>query len=201
MRKKILIVSGEPSGDLHASNLVKDLKKIDPGLEFFGIGGTLSKEAGVDIVFDITKLALVGVVEVIRHISVVKQAHDAVISRIEAEKPDLAILVDYPGFNLRLAGDLAKRSIPVAYYISPQIWAWGLDRIHLIKKYIQKVVVFFKFEEDLYKSYGVESEFVGHPLLDTVRTTLSRDEVLKKYGLSDTKKTVALLPGSRVWSA
>ena len=196
-RTKILIVSGEPSGDLHAANLVKDLKSLKPDLEFFGIGGDLSKAAGVDIVFDITTLALVGVVEVLRHMSTVKKAHDAVIARIDRERPDLAILVDYPGFNLKLAGDLAKRSIPVAYYISPQIWAWGRQRIHLIKKYVKKMVVFFKFEEELYKKYGVEAEFAGHPLLDVVKVTSPKADVLKKYGLSPDATTIALLPGSR----
>ena len=196
-RTKILIVSGEPSGDLHAANLVKDLKSLKPDLEFFGIGGDLSKAAGVDIVFDITTLALVGVVEVLRHMSTVKKAHDAVIARIDRERPDLAILVDYPGFNLKLAGDLAKRSIPVAYYISPQIWAWGRQRIHLIKKYVKKMVVFFKFEEALYKAHGIDAECVGHPLLDVVKVTSPKADVLKKYGLSPDKVTIALLPGSR----
>ncbi len=195
--KKILIVSGEPSGDLHAANLVKDLISLDPDLAFFGIGGDLSRRAGVDVVFDITKLSLVGAVEVLKHLSTVKKAHDAVIARIDAERPDLAILVDYPGFNLKLAGDLAKRSIPVAYYISPQVWAWGRQRIGLIKKLVKKMVVFFKFEEELYKAHGIDAEFVGHPLLDVVKVTRPKADVLKKYGLSPDKVTVALLPGSR----
>ena len=197
MPKRILIVAGEPSGDLHASNLVRDLRSLRADLEFFGIGGELSRKAGVDIVFDITGLALVGVVEVIKHLSVVKEAHDAVIARIDSTRPDLAILVDYPGFNLKLAGDLAKRSIPVAYYISPQLWAWGRQRIHIIKRCVKKVVVFFKFEEDLYKSNGIDAEFVGHPLLDVVKVSSSKDEAFKRYGLSKDKRTIAILPGSR----
>ena len=195
--KKILIISGEPSGDLHASNLVKDLKSLDPSLQFYGVGGELSKKAGVDVIFDITKLALVGVVEVIKHISVVKEAHDAVIKKIENDRPDIAILVDYPGFNLKIAGDLSRKSIPVVYYISPQIWAWGRQRIHAIKKYVSKMLVFFKFEEELYKTYGVNTDFVGHPLVDVVKVTSSKDEVFKKYSLSKDKKTIAILPGSR----
>jgi len=198
MPKKILIISGEPSGDLHAANLVRDLKSLNSGLVFFGIGGDLSKKAGVDIVFDITGLALVGVVEVVRHLSVVKQAHDAVMARVASEKPDLAILVDYPGFNLKLARDLARRDIPVAYYISPQLWAWAPQRIHIIKKYVRKVVVFFKFEEDLYKRHGIDAEFVGHPLLDIVKVTAPKEDVYRKYSLAKEKKTIAILPGSRV---
>lgn len=193
----ILIVAGEPSGDLHASNLVKDLRSMRQGLRFFGLGGGLSKEAGVEVVFDISKLALVGAVEVVKNIATVGKAYKAVISKIDAEKPDLAILVDYPGFNLRLAKALKKRSIPVVYYISPQIWAWGFDRIEIIKRCVKKMVVFFKFEEELYKKYGVDAEFVGHPLVDIVKMTLPRDDVMKAYDLLKGKKTIALLPGSR----
>ncbi len=195
--KKILIVSGEPSGDLHASNLVKDLKSLNPALQFYGIGGELSKRAGVDIIFDITKLALVGLVDVIKHISVVKKAHDAVIAKLETDPPDMAILVDYPGFNLKIAAAISKKDIPVIYYISPQIWAWGRQRVHGIKKHVKKMLVFFKFEEEMYKSYGIDAEFVGHPLVDVVKITAPRDAVYKKYNLSREKKTIALLPGSR----
>lgn len=195
--KKILIVSGEPSGDLHASNLVKDLKSLDSSLVFFGMGGALSRDAGVEIVFDITKLAITGVTDVFKHISIIKRARDAVIARCELDRPDLAIFVDYPGFNLKLAADMSKRGIPVAYYISPQIWAWGRQRVHLIKKYVGKMIVFFAFEKELYKSYGIDAEFVGHPLVDVVKVTTSKDAVLKKYSLSPVKKTVAILSGSR----
>ena len=197
MNQKILIVSGEPSGDLHASNLVKDLKKLNPDRYFFGMGGSLSKKAGVEVVFDISGLALIGLVEVLKNIFTVGRAFKAVLAKTDAVKPDLAILVDYPGFNLRLAKELHKRSIPVVYYISPQIWAWGGDRINIIKKYVRKIVVFFKFEEELYRSNGINAEFAGHPLLDVVKTSLSKEETLKKYGLAGNKTTVALLPGSR----
>lgn len=198
MPKKILIVSGEPSGDLHASNLVKDLRSLDPSLRFFGIGGALSAGAGVEIVFDITDLALVGVVEVLRNLSAVKKAHDAVMERARSDKPDLAILVDYPGFNLKIARDLAGLGIPVAYYISPQLWAWGMQRMGLVKKYVRKMVVFFGFEEDLYRKNGVDVACAGHPLIDTVKATAARGETLRKYGLSDGKTTAAILPGSRL---
>ena len=197
MTQKILIVSGEPSGDLHASNLVKDLKKLNPDRSFFGMGGQLSKDAGVEVMFDISGLALVGLVEVIKNIFVVGRAYKAVLAGADSVKPDLAILVDYPGFNLRLAKELHKRSIPVVYYISPQVWAWGGDRINIIKKYVKKIVVFFKFEEELYRAHGINAEFVGHPLLDVVKTSLSKEETFKRYGLAGKKITVALLPGSR----
>jgi lipid-A-disaccharide synthase len=196
-KKKILIIAGEPSGDLHASNLVKNLKILDPDLQFFGLGGDMSKNAGVDTIFDISKLALVGLLEVWKNIFTVGKVYKGILNKIDAEKPDLAILVDYPGFNLRLAKELKKRNIPVAYYISPQVWAWGRDRINIIKKCVSKIIVFFKFEEELYKTYDIDVTFVGHPLLDTVKTSRSKDDTLKTYGLSKDKITIALLPGSR----
>lgn len=198
MAKKILIVSGEPSGDLHASNLVKDLKNLKPDLEFFGLGGALSKEAGVDISFDIAKLSVVALVDVWKNIFTIGKVFTSLLKKVDSARADLAILVDYPGFNLRLARELKKKNIPVIYYISPQVWAWGEDRIDIIKKCVTKIIVFFKFEEDLYKAHGVNAEFVGHPLSETVKPLLSKNEILKKYGLSDKKAIIALLPGSRM---
>ncbi len=195
--KKILIVAGEPSGDLHASNLVKNLKTLNPSLRFFGLGGNLSRKAGVDTVFDISSLALIGLADVLKNIFTVGKVYKSILRRVDSERPDLAILVDYPGFNLRLAKELKKRSIPVVYYISPQVWAWGRDRINIIKKCVDKIIVFFKFEEELYKTYGVNVEFAGHPLVDSVKVSRRKDETLSKYGLSKDKLTIALLPGSR----
>jgi lipid-A-disaccharide synthase len=197
MGKRILIVSGEPSGDLHASNLVSNLKALDPGLEFFGMGGRLSRDAGVEIDFDISGLALVGLTEVLRNIITVGKVFKGLLKRVDSGQVDLAILVDYPGFNLRLAKELKKRGIPVVYYISPQVWAWGADRVKIIKRCVEKILVFFKFEEELYKGYGVNAEFVGHPLLDAVKVSSPKEEVLKKYGLDEKKRTIVLLPGSR----
>lgn len=197
MRKKILIVSGEPSGDLHASNLVKHLKILKPDIEFFGLGGRLSKEAGVDVTFDISKLAVVALVDVIKNIFTIGRIFTGLLKKVDSSRVDLAILVDYPGFNLRLARQLKKRHIPVIYYISPQVWAWGENRINIIKECVEKIIVFFRFEEDLYKLHGINAQFVGHPLIETVKPSLKKDEVLKKYGLDGKKPIIALLPGSR----
>lgn len=196
--KKILIVSGEPSGDLHASNLVKDLKILKPDIEFFGLGGNLCLEAGVDIDFDISKLAVVALVDVLKNIVTIGRVFKDLLKKVDSKKPDLAILVDYPGFNLRIAKELKKRNIPVIYYISPQVWAWGEDRIDIIKKCAAKIIVFFKFEEELYKKRGVTAEFVGHPLLEAVKPDLQKNEILKKYGLAEDRPIIALLPGSRM---
>ena len=197
MAKTILIVAGEPSGDLHASNLVKDLKALKADLEFFGLGGASCKSAGVEIDFDISKLAVVALVDVLKNIFTIGKVFKGLLKKVDSKKPDLAILVDYPGFNLRLARELSKRNIPVIYYVSPQVWAWGANRIGIIKKYVTKILVFFKFEEDLYKKNGINVEFVGNPLLETVKTTLHKDEILKKHGLSKDRPVIALLPGSR----
>ena len=197
MAKSILIVAGEPSGDLHGANLVKDLKALEMDLEFFGMGGPLCKEAGVDINFDIKRLSIIGLVDVWKNIFVIGRAFRGILKKIDSKKTNLAILVDYPGFNLRLAKELKKRGIPVIYYISPQVWAWGEDRIDIIRECVARMLVFFKFEEDLYKKNRVSAEFVGNPLLETVKITLPKDEILKKYGLSKDKPVIALLPGSR----
>ncbi|MBI5144230.1 MAG: lipid-A-disaccharide synthase [Candidatus Omnitrophica bacterium] len=195
--KNILIVAGEPSGDLYASNLVNDLKKSNPGLKFFGLGGELLKGSGVDLVFESSGLAVVGVTEVLKNIFTIKAAYTSLLKRIDSTKVDLAILVDYPGFNLRLARALKKRSVPIVYYISPQVWAWGRARIRTIRESVRKIIVFFKFEEALYKKYGVDVEFVGHPLLDIVKTTLSKDEFVRRHHLSKELTIIAILPGSR----
>lgn len=196
--KNILIVAGEPSGDLHASNLVRNLKSLKPDISFFGLGGNLCKDAGVDINFDITKLAVVALVDAGKNIFTIGRVFKDILKKVDSAKVDLAILVDYPGFNLRLAKELKKRNIPVIYYISPQIWAWGADRIKVIKESVTKIIVFFKFEEELYKKHGINAEFVGHPLLETVKTDLPKNEVLKKYGLREGTHVIALLPGSRI---
>lgn len=197
MAKNILIISGEPSGDLHASNLVKEIKKLRSDVEFFGLGCNLSKEAGVEIDFDMSRLAIVGLVDAWKNIFTIGRVFKGILRKVDSKKCDLAILVDYPGFNLRLAKELKKRNIPVIYYISPQVWAWGENRIGIIKECVRKIIVFFKFEEDLYKKHGVKAEFVGHPLIETVKPRLSKDEILKKYSLSGSRPVIALLPGSR----
>lgn len=195
--KRILIVAGEASGDLHASNLVKAIKDIYPQVEFFGLGGNRLKEQGVDLYFDIVDLAVVGFFEVLKNLKKFQEIFRGLLTEVDRTKPDLAILVDYPGFNLRLAGELKKRGIPVIYYISPQVWAWGENRIKTIKKVVDYMIVVFKFEEELYKKYNIPVSFVGHPLLDIVKPKISKEELFNKLGLNLNNLTFALLPGSR----
>ena len=155
------------------------------------------QEQGVALSFNMTELAVVGLFEVLRNLNKFKKIFHDLLSKVDANKPDLAILVDYPGFNLRLAKELKKRNIPVIYYISPQVWAWGGNRIKTIKKLVRRMIVFFQFEEDLYKTKGIPVSFVGHPLIDHVKTTTGKEEMLRKFNIPDSEFTIALLPGSR----
>ncbi|MBP7216309.1 MAG: lipid-A-disaccharide synthase [Candidatus Omnitrophica bacterium] len=193
----ILIVAGEASGDLHAANLVGALKKENPRLCLFGLGGEKLKNQGVSISYDIVSLAVVGLWEVVRNLGTFKAIFDNLLKEIDERKPRLAILVDYPGFNLRLAQELKKRNIPVVYYISPQVWAWGKERIPLIRRVVDHMIVFFKFEEELYKKERIPVSFFGHPLLDVAKAQRNKKTLLETYHIPDSKYTVALLPGSR----
>ncbi|MBU4342978.1 MAG: lipid-A-disaccharide synthase [Candidatus Omnitrophica bacterium] len=195
--KKLMIIAGEASGDLHAAHLVKSIKQVNPHIEIFGVGGKNMKEQGVDIVYDIVELAVVGFVEVLKHIRTFKKLMDRLVSLLDTRKPDAVILVDYPGFNLRLAKRVKEKNIPVIYYISPQIWAWGKERIEEIKKCVDKMIVIFGFEEDLYKKAGVKTSFVGHPFLDIVKSHWKKEEIIKNLHLKHNSKKIALLPGSR----
>ena len=192
-----MIIAGEASGDLQAAHLVKALKTLNPHIEIFGVGGKKMKEEGVDIVYDIVELAVVGFVEVIKHLGVFKKLFKKLIDLLETKRPDAVILVDYPGFNMRFAKQAKEKNIPVIYYISPQIWAWGKERVTEIKKCVDKMIVIFGFEEELYKQAGVKVSFVGHPFLDIVRSDWKKVETIKHLHLNHHSKKIALLPGSR----
>ncbi|MFH1655421.1 MAG: lipid-A-disaccharide synthase [Candidatus Omnitrophota bacterium] len=196
-QKKIFIIAGEVSGDMHGAHLAEAIKSIDGSVQMFGIGGEKMQDAGVNILYNIVDLAVVGFVEVIKHYNKFKEIFDNLLRKIETEHPDAVVLIDYPGFNLRLAKKLKERNIKVVYYISPQVWAWGKGRIRLIKKIINKMIVVLKFEENIYKKYGVDVAFIGHPLIDVVKPHTSRKDFLKSCHLSGDLKTIALLPGSR----
>ncbi len=197
MKKKILIVSGEASGDLHAAGLIKELRKIDSEIEIFGIGGNKMKNHGVELLYHVDKFSLMGFSDVLRRINFFRKMLKSMISCARERSPDLAILVDYPGFNLRLAQKLKKSNIPILYYISPQIWAWGGGRLQKIKGLVDKILVFFPFEERIYEDAGVDVEFIGHPLLELVRPTLSHEEYRRRMNVGKNDVLLGLLPGSR----
>ena len=191
MKTNILIVTGEPSGDIRAAEMLKELKKLTgETVSFWGIGGDNMADQGVELTEHIKNLSLVGVVEVVKKIFSIRRQFNKVEALARERKPALAILIDYPGFNLKLAKFLHDMGVPVIYYVIPQVWAWGKDRIKLLKKYVDKALVLFGFEEILLKQHGIDCTFVGHPLLD--RAPLPKNKEPHKDSL-----TIALLPGSR----
>ncbi|MBU1853020.1 MAG: lipid-A-disaccharide synthase [Candidatus Omnitrophica bacterium] len=196
-KRRILIIAGEASGDLQAASLIKALKTINPHIEVFGIGGRKMKEAGARILYDIVELAVVGFIEVVKSLGVFRRIFKRLLMLLETKRPDAVILVDYPGFNLRFAKYAKEKNIPVIYYISPQVWAWGEKRVEEIKKYVDKMIVIFGFEETLYQKAGIKANFVGHPLLDIVRSEWKKEETIKHLHLNHHSIRIALLPGSR----
>lgn len=195
--RQLFIVAGEASGDLQASLLVKEIKKLDPEIKFSGYGGKLLQGQGVNVLRDLTQEAVTGFTEVIKKIPFFKKVLKEALLEIKRIKPQAVIFVDFPGFNLRLMPEVKKLGIKTIYYISPQIWAWGKKRIEIMKKYADLIIVFFKFEEEFYKKYGIEVKFVGHPLVDLVKPELSLPEFLNKYQLQENRKRIFLMPGSR----
>ncbi len=195
--KRIMIVAGEASGDLHGGNLVQAMHRIDPTIRFYGVGGRKLREAGVKLMADSADMAVVGLTEVVSKLGMILQVMAQLKASMRKDRPDLVILIDYPDFNLSLAKAAKKYGIKVFYYISPQVWAWRKGRIRQIKKTVDKMAVILPFEASLYNEAGVNTEFVGHPLLDVVEAKYSRKEAILKFGLKEGVTTVGILPGSR----
>lgn len=194
--KKLFIIAGEASGDLHAASLVSNILQINPRIKIIGVGGELLAAAGCSLVSDIKDLAVMGFFDVIKKLPKFMALKELILEKIKTERPSAIILVDFSGFNLRLARAINK-SIPVIYYISPQVWASRAGRLQVIRKYVSKMIVLFPFEKEFYRRHGINVECVGHPLLDTVKATAPKHEFLSRFGFSDKKLTIALLPGSR----
>jgi lipid-A-disaccharide synthase len=197
MGREVMIVAGEASGDLHGANLVRAMQAQEPDLRFCGMGGQALREAGVELLCDAAKLAVVGLVEVLSHLGDILRARRALIERLRDRRPALLILIDYPDFNLLLAKQAKKLGIPVFYYISPQIWAWRSSRVHAIKRLTDRVAVILPFEQAFYAQYGYQVDFVGHPLMDSVKPGLSPAAFRDLHRIEPTRKLVGLLPGSR----
>ena len=197
MNRKVMIVTGEASGDLHGANLVKALRAKDPELQFCGMGGPELAALGVEILYDAAKVSVVRVFEVFAHLPDIWRAQRALRRRLIADRPDLLILIDLPDFNLLLARKAKKLAIPVFYYISPQLWAWRSGRVKTIKARVDKLGVILPFEQEFYRRRGVAAEYVGHPLLDTVTTNTTREEFLQLHDISAATRCIGLFPGSR----
>ena len=194
---KYYLIAGEASGDLHASNLMKEIKKKDSDAEFRYLGGDLMKAEGGTLVKHFKETAYMGFFDVFIHLRTILKNIKFFKEDIRKTKPDVVILVDYPGFNLRIAEFAHQINLKVYYYISPKIWAWKQSRVEKIKKYIDTLFIIFPFEKEFYKKHNYEVEYVGNPVLDAIDTSPGDFETfIEKYGLEN-KKIIALLPGSR----
>lgn len=196
-RPHLMIVTGEASGDLHGAHLVRALHEQQPGLEICGVGGRYLQAEGIRLLSSSDELAVVGVSEVLKKLKTVLRVYKKLTRYLREQRPDLLILVDYPEFNLRLARVAHKLGIPIVYYISPQVWAWRSNRVNLIRRLVTKMIVIFPFEQAFYTSHGVAVEWVGHPLIESVYSSQTKEEFCQQHELKPAAPIVGLLPGSR----
>lgn len=199
MKENVLIIAGEVSGELHGSSIVKEMLKLNPDIHFFGIGGEKMKDAGVELVYHIKDMAFLGLIEIIKHIPFLRKVKKHLREEIVKRGVKSVILIDYPGFNLNFAKSIKEFDLSVYYYIAPQIWAWGKNRIKIIEKVITKMIVVFPFEEKLYSDFGIDVSFVGHPLLDLIDNYKyqSQKEFFTENNIDTSKKLICIFPGSR----
>jgi lipid-A-disaccharide synthase len=197
MAQRLLIIAGEVSGDLHGGNLARALHAQQPTIHLLGVGGRQMRTAGVEVLFDIRDLAVVGAVEAVRSLCTLWTVYRTLLAEVERTPVDAVVLIDFPGFNLKLAKALAHRDIPVLYYIAPQVWAWHPGRLKKIRHRVRQLFVILPFEAALYHEVGIAAEFVGHPLLDLVPSRGTKAEACKHCGLDPAAPVVGLLPGSR----
>jgi lipid-A-disaccharide synthase len=188
---------GEPSGDLYAGALTRQLRALAPSCEVSGRGGQEFQRGGGHLLADYRGLAVTGFTDIVSKMPALGAAKRRLVAAAKSERPDALVVIDYFGFNVRLARDIKRLGVPVVYYISPQIWAWRPGRIKAIRAIADRMLVIFPFEEAIYRDAGVPVEFVGHPLIDLVETNVSRDKFLGNLGLNPNHPTIAVLPGSR----
>jgi lipid A disaccharide synthetase len=194
---QFLLSAGEASGDTYGAQLAEALSALRPGAGFFGMGGEKMRAAGCELLVHANEVAVVGLVEVVRHLPDIRRRFRHLVAEAARRKPDAAVLIDFPDFNLRLARELHRLGIPVFYFVSPQIWAWRTGRVKQIRKYVRKMIVIFPFEQEFYRRHGVEVSYVGHPLAYAAPPDISRDAFAAQHGLDPKKQWIALLPGSR----
>jgi lipid-A-disaccharide synthase len=194
---QILISAGEASGETYGAQLIDAVKRRDPSLSFFGAGGERMRAAGCEIIVDAKDLAVVGITEIVSHLPNILGLFKKLVQAADERKPAVAIVIDSPAFNWRVARQMHKRGIPVVYYVCPQFWAWRQGRVKLLRKYVDKALVIFPFEEKFYRDRGVNATFVGHPLADLSMPAISRDEYAAQHALDPSKRWITLMPGSR----
>jgi lipid-A-disaccharide synthase len=195
---RILISAGEASGEMYGAELIEALRRHEPSLEFFGVGGDRMRTAGCDTVVNAKDLSVVGITEILGHLPEIYGLYKKLIREADQRKPDLAIVIDSPAFNWRVARQMKKRGVPVVYYVAPQFWAWRQGRVRLLRDYINKALVIFPFEEAFYRDHGVDATFVGHPLAELPNPTISREDYATQFLLDPAKHWITLMPGSRV---
>jgi lipid-A-disaccharide synthase len=195
---RILISAGEASGEMYGAQLMEALRRRQPSPQFFGVGGDRMRAAGCETVVDTKDLAVVGITEILSHLPKIYGLFHKLIAAADAHPPDLAIVIDSPAFNWRVARQMHKRGIPVVYYVCPQFWAWRQGRVRLLRKYVDKALVIFPFEEKFYRDRGVDATFVGHPLADVARPQISRSDYAAQHRLDAEKMWITLMPGSRM---
>ena len=195
---RILISAGEASGEMYGAQLIEALRRRDPSLQFFGVGGDRMRTAGCDTVVDAKDLAVVGISEIVSHLPKIYGLFHKLIAEADRRHPALAIVIDSPAFNWRVARQMQKRGIPVVYYVCPQFWAWRQGRVRLLRKYVDKALVIFPFEEKFYRDRGVDATFVGHPLADLSPPSINRATYAAAHHLDAAKPWITLMPGSRM---
>jgi len=194
---QILVSAGEASGEMYGAQLIEALRRRNPSLTFFGAGGERMRTAGCDIVVDAKDLAVVGITEVVSHLPKILGLYKKLLRSTDERCPALAVVIDSPAFNWRVARQMHKRGIPVVYYVCPQFWAWRQGRVKLLRKYINKALVIFPFEEKFYRDRGVDATFVGHPLADLPMPAITREDYAAQLSLDPAKPWITLMPGSR----
>jgi len=197
INQSIFIIAGEESGDIHGAKLVEEIKKLNPAIRFIGHGGDKMKAAEVEILEHISLLSMVGFTEVIRHLPRMFKIMGNTFKTIKNLRPDRVILIDYPGFNLRLAKKINQLNIPITYFILPQVWAWKEKRAELIKRYIDQAISIIPFEKDWFDKRDINIDFVGHPFVDVEQPTITKKEYFLKLSIDINKPLLTLLPGSR----
>lgn len=197
--KNILVVAGEVSGDLIGASLIKELKKTDPALMFYGIGGDKMLSEGMELSYHINQMAFLGFVEVIKHLPFIKKTQRKLVELVKSKNIKNVILIDYPGFNLNIAKKLKALGVKIIYYVSPQLWAWGSGRIKKVRELVDKMLVVFPFEEKMYKDNDVNVQFVGHPLVERINNHdfLLYEDLCSKFQLDEEKNILLVMPGSR----
>ena len=196
--RRVLISAGEASGENYGAMLVPELRRLlGADTQFFGVGGEKMRAAGCETIVDSAKVAAVGITEVVKHVATIYREFFRMVSVARSRRPDVAILIDFPDFNLRLAGKLHEMGVPVVYFVSPQLWAWKQRRIWRVKKFVDRMLVIFPFEESYYRERQVAAEYVGHPLADLPMPQNSREEFARQFDIDASKPWIALLPGSR----